>query len=138
MKGLISGSTSIDDAKRAKTDQRMARKNAGFDNANSFITIKQHEQLMAAALGEYDTYKNNEILEYLEYRLSVTGRLVAYKRLWEYRLARVARPFVSALQQYREIQKRKKLRAAARAAGQAVPTVAMRPQEIVEAIEKAQ
>lgn len=137
MKGLIPGSTSIEDARRAKDEQRMARKNAGFDSSHAAVTIAQHEKLMVAALEEYDVRKNQEILEYVEYRLSVTGRLVAYRRLWEYRLARVARPFVSALQQYREIRKRKKLRAAARAAGQAVPTVAMRPQEIVEAIEKA-
>jgi hypothetical protein len=101
---------------RERDAQRMARKNAGFDHGGtSFITLKQHELLMVAALEEYDTRKNGEILEYIEYRLSVTGRLIAYRRLWAVRLGLLARPIVPLVKRYREIQQRKRLRAVAAA-----------------------
>jgi hypothetical protein len=97
----------------------MDRKNAGFDGSSSFITIKQHEQLMAAALEAYDRRKNDEVIEYIEYRLSVTGRLVAYRRLWDLRVALAIRPFAPFLKRLREIQQRKRARAASRRASAA-------------------
>lgn len=131
MSRLISGSTSIDEARAAKDAKRMERKNAGFDSANAFITIKQHEMLMSASLQAYDESKNAEILEYVEYRLSVRGRVTAYRRLWAVRAGLVARPFVEMLNRYREIQKRKRLRAMKN------DPAALTPQEVVERIENA-
>jgi siroheme synthase len=136
MTKIISGSTSIADAKRQIPQKerdalRMARKDAGFhDGGNSLITLKQHELLMTAALTAYDEKKNAEIFEYVEYRLSVGGRLTAYKRLWQVRLGYVARPFVGFLKQYREIQQRKRLRASKN------DPRALRPEQVVEAIER--
>lgn len=112
MSKIIPGSTSLEDAKKAKDSKRMTLKNAGFtDGGNSLITVKQHEMLMVAALEAYDRKKNDEIFEYVEYRLSVRGCVMAYRRLWEVRVARVLIPIVGLLKRYREIQQRKRERA---------------------------
>jgi siroheme synthase len=106
---------------KAKDAARMDRKNAGFnDGNNSLITIKQHELLMVAALEAYDRRKNDEIFEYVEYRFSVRGRFMAYRRLCELRVARALRPFAPLIKHYREIQQRKRLRAVQKANPNAV------------------
>lgn len=145
MSKIIPGTTSIADAKRAPTQaekdaRRMERKNAGFDNGgNSLITLKQHEMLMAASFAAYDENKNREILEYVEYRLSVTGRLVAYRRLWEYRVARLLRPIAPLVKQYRAIQERKRIRALKNAGigNGVVDPRSLTPEQVVAAIENA-
>jgi siroheme synthase len=134
MKLLTDPNLSIADAKRQgtreeKDAQRMERKNAGFtDGPNSLITVKQHEQLMVAALTAYDQRKNAEIFEYIEYRLSVSGRLAAYKRLWMIRAARVAKPIVQLVQQ----RQLRKFLATNQDKGQAT----MHPDQVVEAIQR--
>jgi hypothetical protein len=143
MSKIIPGNTSIAEAKRQLTQpekdaKRMERKNAGFDHGgSSFITLNQHEKLVSAVIAEYDEHKNREILEYVEYRLSVTGRLVAYRRLWEYRIARALRPIAPLIKQYRAIQQRKRLRALAAKNNGVVDPRTLTPDQVVQAIENA-
>jgi hypothetical protein len=62
-------------------------------------------KLMAMALAEYDQTKNVELMEYIEYRLSIRGRISMQSKKWLYRAGVVVR-FIAQIPAVRALLER--------------------------------
>jgi hypothetical protein len=67
--------------------------------------MKDVIRLMAMALAEYDQTKNAELMEYIEYRLSIRGRTTMQRKKWLYRAGVVVR-FIAQIPAVRKLLER--------------------------------